>query len=108
YDNPIYLQFGPNATATQEEHLRLEGESKDFTDATDITLTPTDPTDLASVMQSIECLGGRHLTLTVDDTVDLMVAGLERTFPTHRTETGADISIHIDSLLSPPGPGPGG
>jgi hypothetical protein len=108
YDHGLILLDGPTAMATQEEHARLEGESTDFTDATDITLTPNDPSDLASDTQTMACLGGRHLTLTLDDTVDLMVAGLELPSHTHQTETGDVISIEIDSLLSPPGPGPGG
>ena len=109
WHDPIYMNFeGGSATATQEEHLRLEGESTDFTDATDITLTPNDPSDLASDMQSIECSDPRRITLTLDDTVDLMAAGLETTSHTHQTETGDVISIEIDSLLSAPGPGPGG
>jgi hypothetical protein len=108
YDGALTLLDGPTATATQEEHLRLEGESTDFTDATDITLTPNDPTNLASSMQSIECSDPRRLTLTVDDTVDLLVAGLELPSHIHQTETGDVVSIEIDSLLSKPGPGPGG
>ena len=59
-------------------------------------------------MQSIECSDPRRLTLTVDDRVDLMAAGLELPSHTHQTETGDVISIEIDSLLSPPVPGPGG
>ena len=107
YDGPIYMNFG-TATATQQARLQWTGASSDDTYATDITLTPDDPSDLASAVQHIECANGDHITLTVDDTVDLLVAGLELPTQTHQTETGDVISIEIDSLLSKPGPGPCG
>jgi hypothetical protein len=109
WHDPIYMNFeGGSATATQEGHLQMTGECNEVKYTDDITLTPNDPNDLASSMQGIECLGGRHLTLTVDDTVDLMVAGLELTSQTHQTETGDEISIELNSLLATPEPGPGG
>jgi len=106
YDHALTLMDGPTAMATQEAHLQLEGESSDAKYADDITLAPDDPTDLASNTQDIEAVGS-GITLTVNDTVDLLVAGLELPSHTHQTETGDVVSIHIDSLLSPPGPGPG-
>jgi hypothetical protein len=105
YDHSIYLNFEQgSATATQEEHLEATGGLTSVTDASDITLTPNDSTDLASDTQDIAA-NGNNITLTVDDTVDLMAAGFERTFHTPQTETGNEVSIHIDSLLSKPGPG---
>jgi hypothetical protein len=101
------MNFG-TATATQEAHLQWTGESSDDTYATDINLTPNDPTDLASAVQNIECANGNRVTLTVDDTVDLTVAGVELTSQTHQTETGDVISIELNSLLATPGPAPGG
>jgi len=107
YDHGLTLMDGPTAMATQESHLRLEGESKDAKYADDITLAPDDPTDLASNTQNIEAVGS-DIILTVNDTVDLLVAGLELPSHTHQTETGDVVSIEIDSMLSPPGPGPSG
>jgi hypothetical protein len=103
------LNDGATATATQVEHLQATGSVPSFTQTTDLTLTPNDPTNLASDTQDIECANGDHITLTVDDTVHLNVDGMELTSHTHQTETGGTISIiEGESLPSQPGPGPGG
>jgi hypothetical protein len=108
YDDPIYMNFGP-ATARQEEHLQATGDVTSLTSADDITLTPNDPTDLASDTQNIECATGNHVQLALDDTVQLQVDGFELTMHTQQTaETDDVIRIELDSLLSKPGPGPGG
>ena len=107
YDDPIYMQFGPAATARQAEHLQVTGDVTFLKYADDITLTPDDPADLASDTQHIDAAGS-DLSLTVDDTVRLKVGGIELTSHTDQTETGDVVSIELDSLLSKPGPGPDG
>jgi hypothetical protein len=109
WHDPLYMNFeGGSVTATQEGRLQMTGECSEVKYIEDVTLTPTDPTNLASSTQNIECADPRRITLTVDDTIDLMAAGLELTSHTRQTETGAVISIELNSLLSAPGPGPGG
>jgi hypothetical protein len=104
----LMLNDGATATATQVEHLQATGGVTSLTKTTDLTLTPNDPTNLASDTQDIEAAGS-DITVTVPDTVDLNVAGMELTSHTDQTETGNVVSIiEGESLPSSPGPGPAG
>ena len=103
YDDVLMLNDGSAATATQNEHLQVTGELSIMKHTDKITLTPNDPTDLASDTQDIEATG-KDVSFTLDDTVQLKVGGSELTSHTDQTETGDVISIELDSLLSKPGP----
>jgi hypothetical protein len=106
YDDPIYMNFGP-ATATQAGRLQATGDVTSLQYGNDITLSPHDPTDLASDTQHIDAAGS-DLRLSVDETVHMKVQFFELTSHTDQTQTGDVISIELDSLLSKPGPGPDG
>ena len=90
------------------EHLQVTGDVAVVTKGNDITINPNDPTNLASGTQDIEAAGS-GITVTVADSVDLNVAGLELTSHTDQTKAGNVVSIiEGESLPSSAGPVPAG